>query len=436
MSYLFPAESNSSYLPNPTETATPSRTAAAPTPSRYTPATVIMPTKSTPVVLPRQNKPTTSQQNYAGTRLPTPRGRSRSRRSSRGAPTKVSVAPVSIGNTVKGVKTTLKTTRSNSCVVTGRDFCFQPLSTGAVTTWTLCGGTPLTPAAFVDSTLRQMTQRYNKFRFLKLVAHYITSSPTTANGDVMFYYAKNRESPFLNQTSNNLLPFVISDPHTVLGPQWQNHSATFEPSVGWKSTDYGIDADVSEYADGDLFLMSRTSTADSPGFVIFDYEIEFAEESIIPRLLTLPIARIQWSQVALQNALGVVTAGTGFTLAPGGVEISGLPSSMPAGATNGDIYKMHYDVTNSTLNTGSTTVTTFLVPEQTGGAVTVNAVDGTTVYGVWNGTNFAFYPSAAAAYAGNRQHQFSGSLTVATVSTFQFWLSYIGNFGLNMSSNF
>ncbi len=150
----------------------------------------------------------------------------------------ITTAPVAIGNSVRGAtKSIMKTT--NGVRVRGRDFMFSPIGTGTIVTWTLCGGTPLTPAAFADSVIANYQRMYMKFRFHSVVVHYITSSPTSANGDVMFYYSKDRSSVFLNQTSNQLLPFVFTDQNTVLGPQWTNHSAKFLVSGGWKLTDYG-----------------------------------------------------------------------------------------------------------------------------------------------------------------------------------------------------
>jgi hypothetical protein len=275
---------------------------------------------------------------------------------------------------------------------------------------------------------------YNKFKFKSFCAHYITSSPTSANGDVMFYFNKNRESVFLNQTSSNLLPFVISDPHTILGPQWQNMTAKFTPTTEWKSCDYGMDATLQEYADGDIFLLSRTSTTDSPGYVIFDYEIEFREKSINPRLLTLPITRIQWSQAALQVS-GVVTSGAVYSLSIGGNNLSGSASTLPSGATNGDIYKIIIDLTNSTLTAGGTAITTSNVPEHSSGSAGITFSDGTTLYANYNGSSFALYPNVDSAFTNSRQLVTSSATTVNI--TLQVWLSYLGSVaGINVNPNF
>jgi len=346
-------------------------------------------------------------------------------------PTVVTSAPVSIGNTIRGFASAV-TMSADGAMVRGRDFCFTPIGTGSVQTWTMVGGAPLTPAAFVDSTLRQYLQMFNKFRFKSITAHYITSSPTSANGDVMFYYAKNRESVFLNQTSGNLLPFVISDPNTVIGPQWQNHSATFKCDDDWKSCDYGMDDDVGGYAAGEVFLLSKTSTTDSPGYVLFDYLIEFKEKSIIPRLLSLPITKALYSNVALNvNQATSITNAWGATVS-GVLNLSGTASSLPTGASDGDLYKVIIDRTNSVAGGNATNVftsITFPASSSLTSGQTIIMQDGTTLYALYSGNqNFTFYPSAAAAYAGNRPLLGSAASTV-TGTTLQTWMSYVGSVG-------
>jgi len=321
----------------------------------------------------------------------------------------------------------------NGKIVAGRDFMFTPIGTGTVSTWCLVGGAPLTPAAFADSTLRQYLQMYNKFRFQKLVAHYITSSPTSANGDIMFYYNKNRESVFLNQTSGNLLPFVISDPNTVLGPQWQNASAAFQVSANWKSCDYGIDAVVADYADGDLFLLSKTSTTDSPGYVLFDYIIEFAEPSITPRLLALPITRILWSQVGMSLTQTTTNTGSFFGILGGVANLSGTVTTLPTGTVAGDIFKVILDLTNSVRTLNTQFVVNPLVGADSFSGQTNTQVfwqDGTTIYATYAGNGeFVFYPNAVSAYT--RIGPFLASGTGAVTLVLQFWLSYVGNFAAN-----
>jgi hypothetical protein len=356
------------------------------------------------------------------------------------APSIITRAPVAIGNTIRGIQTVERVTKlGKQCI--GRDFMFTPVAPGAVANWTMVGGCPLSPTAFADSNLRQYAQMYNKFRFLGFTAHFITSSPTSTNGDVMFYYNKNRESPFINQTSANLLPFVMSDPNAVLGPQWQNISATFDVDSEWKSLDYGIDDAPKEYSAGELFLLCKTSNTESPGYVLFDYIIEFGERSIQPRLLTLPITRELYNQMGVATPSGSVVINTPYGLRASGLNISGTTSSYPPGILDGDIYKVVVDRTNSTLGAGSTNITSSLYGHEVAGSTgAITMSDGFTCYAVYNLNTdaFYFYLNAASAYAGSTNRIFWASNTGTVSITLQIWLSYVGstNFSISNVSNF
>jgi len=352
-----------------------------------------------------------------------------------GAVTSIQTAPVAIGNSIKGAQSQVVQSKSG-VIVKSRDFMFSAKGSGAVQTWTMVGGTPITPAVFVDSTLRNYMQMYQKYRWKSLAVHYITSSPTTANGDIMFYHQKNRESVFLNQTSTQLLPFVLNDDDTVIGPQWTNHSVQLHITGKWKSTDYGMTPELEMYADGDVFLLSKTSTIDSPGYVLFDYEVEFQELQISPRLLSLPLPRAQWHQTNF-NVFGTLTTNStnNFYWNATGNDISGTASTAPPGAANGDIYKVIIDLTNAAAMTNVTATTLFRVPE-VNGFNTVSVQDGTTLYAVYNGANFIFYPNAVSAFT-MAGPLVSGVSNAAVVANLQVWLSLIGTVGnTNFNPNF
>jgi hypothetical protein len=347
--------------------------------------------------------------------------------STMGPITAISTAPVAIGNSIRGATSVSKNT-NNGVIVRGRDFMFTPIGSGSVTTWCTVGGTPLTPVAFGDSVVRQYLQMYQKYRWRRCAVHYITSSPTSANGDVMFYHAKNRDSVYLNQTSNFLLPFVISDPDTVLGPQWTNHSAMLHMQGSWKSTDYGMTANLNDYADGEVYLLSKTTTLDSPGYVLFDYEIEFAEQQISPRLLTLPIPRAQYNNVAGSWTSTVFVAGNVLSLPITGTTISGATSVMPAGAAVGDIYKVIFDISNSSFTAPATNANfarNILVSSLDN--VALNLSDGLTCYALYNGISLYFFDNSSAAYADVLTSAWAYQTSQTASLSIQMWISYVGS---------
>lgn len=347
----------------------------------------------------------------------------------------INTAPVAIGNSIRGSRS-MSRNIPNGVMVSGRDFMFTPIGTGGITTWTMCGGTPLTPVAFGDSSIRQYMQMYQKYRWKSCVVHYVTSSPTSANGDVMFYRNKNRNSVFLNQTSSFLLPFVISDPDTVIGPQWTNHSAALTVQGTWKSTDYGMNSDVDDYADGDVFLLSKTSTTDSPGYVLFDYVIEFAELQISPRLLALPLPRAQWFQTSIGVTATTIAANAPVALVLTSNNISGSGATNPPGLTNGDIYKVIVDFTNSSsLPSGVATVKTAINSGTIQSGTTV-LQDGTTVYAIVATNGFNLFPNAESAFTGIDNLLYTNTNATVTFNI-QVWMSLIGTVSnTNLNPNF
>lgn len=337
----------------------------------------------------------------------------------------INSAPVAIGNSIRGTQSLVRPI-ANGVRVVGRDFMFTPIGTvSTVTGWCMSGGTPLSPAAFGDSIMRQYMQMYQKFRWKNLVVHYITSSATSTSGDVMFYRAKNRDSVFLNQTSSSLLPFVISDPQTVIGPQWTNHSAAIQVTGTWKSTDYGMNSDINEFADGELFLLTKTSSTESPGYVLFDYEVEFAEMQISPRLLSLPLPRCQYSNAVLTTT-GAKTQGTEADfLLTSGTNLSGTTSAVPTGWAQGDVYKIVFDATNSTFTVG-TVANVLQINVNAATTESLSVTDGLTLYAVaaTTGGTISLYTSAAAAYACANPLQYGATLTFNF--QIQCWFSLVG----------
>lgn len=364
-----------------------------------------------------------------------PRKKANSGVSNFGPVSTITTAPVAIGNSVRGSTKSLRRT-ATGVEITGRDFMFAPVGTSTgVTNWCTVGGSPLTPAAFADSVISNYQRMYMKFRFRSFVVHYITSSPTSSSGDVMFYYSKDRSSVYLNQTSSQLLPFVFTDQNTVLGPQWTNHSARFAVTGDWKLTDYGMHDGVEEYADGEVFLLSKTSTTDSPGYVIFDYVVEFAQESFQPRLLTFPIPRIQWKNVSFGLTGIAVTTNTSFNFALQGTVLDGITNSaMPTNATKGDVYKIIFDVSNSSASSWTNVTTTNLLENQVSNVDTAFTVgDGFTCYGCWDGTYMAITANSMQAFippvtggAGTGPTTLTFGVTATVTFTLQVWISYIG----------
>lgn len=340
-----------------------------------------------------------------------------------GPVSQINTAPVSVGNSVQGSAPRVTQTTDGSRVVS-RDFAFALSGTAAaVTGWELIGGMPVTPAVLPSSILRNYCQMFNKFKVNRITVHYITSSPTSQAGDVMLYYEKDRHSPMADYSNSSFLPYVLSDPNTVIGPQWTNHTVTLRPTKDWKSTLYGNQSDLNEDAEGTIFFFSKTNAANSPGYLLIDYDISFKELSVNPRAGSLPVARGQSTFIGLTNTAGAMTSGGNTTFQwNAGKAITGLTSAAPTGAIPGDIYKLVVQYT-ATIPAGNTvwsgtptpTTTNMLQYGGTNRALTID--DGLTLYLSYNQSSaLTLFPTLEAAVANNDPIEWQTTITTPVFS--------------------
>ncbi len=317
-------------------------------------------------------------------------GRGISAPASFGAVSRINTAPVSVGNSVRGCQPRVTQT-TNGARVVGRDFAFALSSTAsAVTGFELIGAMPLTPAVLPSSILRNYVQMFNKFKVHKIVIHYITSSPTSQAGDILFYYEKDALAPMCDYSNSSFLPYVLSDPNTMIGPQWTNLSAAVTPTQEWKSTLFGNQSDLNEDKCGAIYMFSKTNAANSPGYVLIDYDISFKELSVNPRAGSLPVAR-GLSQFVCFNTTTATTAASAATWnITVGKTVANQTSVAPTGAAAGDIYKCVLQITASTQvnaawsGTTTPTVSNMLQYPESNAAITLD--DGFTVYATYNGS--------------------------------------------------
>ncbi len=350
----------------------------------------------------------------------------------------ISTAPVAIGNSIMGSKAKVINAADGVRVV-GRDFAFALQATAAtITGWEFIGGMPVTPAVMPSSVLRSYTQMYSAFKVNSVVVHYITSSPTSQAGDVLFYYERDRNQPHPDYSSSSFLPYILSDSHTMIGPQWTNHSMLIKPPPDWKTTNYGMNTDINEDACGAIRFFSKTNAVNSPGYILIDYDISFSQLAVNPRAGVLPIARGQSSVVSIGGGPSAVTAGTtGFiSLGVTGNGLNNATTSMPAGATTGDVYRVVINATASTTNNTFTNCTLSNLIVATGAKdVPITIDDGFTCYAAYIDTTvgggntplFSFYPTLSAALTNTQPFLYgvTATVTFALVCT----IELVGNVG-------
>lgn len=327
----------------------------------------------------------------------------------------VSAAPVSIGNTVRSTKLTVQRD-TQSVTVQGRDFVQTVGGTAATfNNWTLQAGMPITPLALSTSSLRGFFQSHEQFKLRRILIHYITSSPTSLSGDILIVYHANHGGPKVDHTSNNFLSYALSTESAVLGPQWTNHSVELAVGGEWYNTDVLNAEDVQHQADGEVLVYTKNTTngvaADSPGYIVIDYDVQFRHMMTNPRLLTIPSSIFKWFPTAAFFNAAAVAAGdpvrfdvntaSDYALAGGKI-----PPNTPVGT----IFQMVLDFQNAVYGvfTPASLATVFAINQarNAAGAVTGSMVyavgTGTTLYAVYRGTTLLdLYPSYPAVFAGN-----------------------------------
>lgn len=325
----------------------------------------------------------------------------------------VASAPVTIGNTLRSVLP--KVTVANGVVrVTGRDFIMPIVGTGSgVTGWGFVGGMPLTPAALVASAIRGYFQSYQSYRWLRLDAHYISSSPTSLAGDILLMWHANRGGPKVNHNSANFMSYALSTANALLGPQWSNHTVSIMPSQEWRNTDILDAEDLQHQSDGEILVYSRNTvngtTPDSPGYLILDYIVEFKLMMTNPRVLTLPNNLFKWANVGIRCIAG----GGSFSPAQGdrvlfttlSADNYTANNSVLTGNTVGFIYQMVLDLDVSLYNPNGINLSTCWGVKYDDQGATSNApyalTTGTTLYlGYNNSAAFEVYPNYDAALTG------------------------------------
>jgi len=340
----------------------------------------------------------------------------------------ISTAPVAIGNSIRGSKPKI-TNLSDGVRVAGRDFAFAATGTAStVTAWQLIGGMPVTPSVLPSSILRSYVQTYAYFKFNRIAFHYITSSPTSQAGDILFYYERDRKSPCCDWTNSSFLPYVLSDDLTVIGPQWTNHTALIKPVPEWKTTNFAMNADLDEDSLGTIMMFSKTNATNSPGYILVDYDISFKSLSVNPRAGALPLSRGQLNPISFGLSGSAVTAGsntvTGLTVR--GVGLDNASTAMPNGASSGDIYKVIISATASTtLNTFTACTLSNLVVGPNAIDVAVAIDDGFTAYlsygdstsGGGDVPTISLYPTLENAISGTKPYLFgvTGTITFALI---------------------
>lgn len=210
------------------------------------------------------------------------------------------------------------------------------------------------------------------------------------------------------------MAYALSTADAVLGPQWTNHSVQIVPKGNWLGTDVLNAEDVEHQADGEILVYTKNTTngvtADSPGYLLIDYEIEFRFLMTNPRISTIPSSVFKWFPTGLFINMNL-TAGDPIRMdVANATTYTATTGIIPPATLSGTIFQVVFDFQLATYGgiTAANLPTMLAINQARNAAGTVTGslvypIDtGTTVYAVYRGlTLFDLYPSYPAVFAGN-----------------------------------
>jgi hypothetical protein len=269
---------------------------------------------------------------------------------------------------------------------------------------------------------------YAEYMVHAVAFHYVTATTTATPGSILMYVGKDRAGPGVITSSANLLPFILSDQETVISPVWQNCSSVFRPVPQWYTTGLGNDEGLHEQACGEFFIFDKSDSANTPGYVIMDYDISFRVMQVNIKSLTFPMTRMKYTQMVFGLNTSITQGGNGNMTTNAGVLLdAATQSATPTGSVIGDVFKVILNVTNSSFS-GANNGNLFQVGTGNSQTTTVTLLDGFTMYAVYDATNqMVLFPTYEGAITNSNPMQYGH--TGATVVSLYAYLSYVGSVG-------
>jgi len=335
-------------------------------------------------------------------------------------PQKIS-QPVSTGEVVRGAAIVERSIRGGVKVM-GREVLGVTRAAATPAAFTLVGAFVATPLAYPGSRMGIMAKTYAKYNVRKWNVRVITSSPTTADGQILTYFHHNRHDPVVNWTSTGFITTVLSARNAVVGPKWSDSFLAVKPTPRVLECSFPLGDGHFDLGAGDVFIFTRASTSHS-FIVMAEYDIDFTEPQITSRVNLVPFARAQWFYTARNNIYNWTKDTTIADLfAPGGSGkgVDGTASGDNApGAQVGDIYRFVVDVDNSQFvtTTGTTLTPNNVWDHQVPDNGAFSLSNGTTLYCVFMGSGqYRWFPTLATARTFNNPFRAgltgTGNLTI------------------------
>lgn len=290
------------------------------------------------------------------------------------------------------------TRNSNVSRIVGSDFAGTVYGV-ATSSYAPAATVPLNPAYYVGAMLGSLSRAYEKFRFVRAVVQYIPSVPTSAQGQVVMTSTRSIKEPFLDGSSASFLGRALSTGNAVATPVWREESITLEMSPEWLLVDPLIDADLDDCIAQEVQVYAFGTTTAAIGILLLHYEIEFTE----------PLYTFHSSSIPVPIGIGTLATFLDNTSVNAVNDAIGLTTTTVLSLGFGSIYRMVFRQAASTLPTGvlvwsaaAKVATTNAININTIATATtaISMVEGTTLYGVLNGSDMVLYSNYDGAMGG------------------------------------
>jgi len=244
------------------------------------------------------------------------------------------------------------------------------------------------------------------------------------------YRLAERSAPAIDPGASTFLPYVLNQQSGAVGPVWQPLTVSFPVSGKWISTVPLDGTDPDDEAECELYVSTTnnvtTGVAPSVGIFKLLYVFSFRNFNRNPRSGLIPLLNQAYFFTGLGASGITAAAGTSVTLNNILTDQAGVTSVVPAGAQDGDVFKIVVDASRSGFGTPSGSVifgVTFL------GSTRVFPFAGTvTVYGLISNTNWNLYPTFENAMTQSNALVYNVAVTANTV-ILRCMMSLIGSMG-------
>jgi hypothetical protein len=274
----------------------------------------------------------------------------------------------------------------------------------------------LNPCYFPSSVIGTTARVYAKFRFKRLVFHFITRQPTSATGEVALVYSSNPVLPAENGASGTFLAKVMSRGNAIIGPIWGNHSINIPCDQQWRFVDCLSSSTVMDNIMGEVQVYTLSSTTDTAGYLLMDYELEFSETVYTPHGTYIPVSTGTGQSLTLTDSSATPTA----------LNAVQVTNSTVTGIANGSIWRFVMNADESTPATGTTLANAWQFTNalwsntttQSSNANNFTIVDGQAFYGVVINTSCYLYMTLEGATSGDGTGQVFYRTTGSTAGVF------------------